>query len=98
MPRRELGPWRQRTSIRTSRWRPAPTTAARRSRLGAGGGLCLEMSLGIDAFQSEIGLQHLADHLREADGRLPAQLLAGLARVALEVVHLRRPDVGLVDL
>src|SRR5690349_9914865 len=37
---------------------------------------------------AQVGIDHLADHVLETDGRLPTQLLSGFAGVALQDVDL----------
>jgi len=42
----------------------------------------------------DVGIHHHLDQLLELDGRLPAQLGAGLRRVAEQVIHLGKVDTG----
>src|SRR5918996_1760094 len=76
---------------------PPPTTARSHSAGGAAGisaGLLLRYSA---AEEVEIGIDHQTNHLLEACARLPAELLARLARVADQVLHLRGAEEARVD-
>src|ERR687895_2053555 len=69
---------------------PPPTTARSHSAGGAAGisaGLLLRYSAPEEV---EIGIDHQTNHLLKACARLPAELLARLARVADEMFHLGR--------
>ena len=72
-----------------SRTAEAGVRAGRRRR-GCAGGSSLAQG-------SQVGVDHHADQLLEADLRLPAELLPGLRRIADEQVDLGRTEELLVD-
>src|ERR687895_763320 len=75
---------------------PPPTTARSHSAgaTGTSAGLLLRHSA---TEQLEVCVDHQADHLLEARARLPAELLARLAGVPDQMLHLGRTQEARVD-
>src|SRR6202165_171245 len=76
---------------------PSPTNPSRDRSAGFCRTLA-EVRLGLEPGGGEVVLEHLPDHLREGDGRPPAQPGACLAGVAAQVRDVRRTEVRLVHL
>src|SRR5215217_4650885 len=75
---------------------PPPTTA--RSHCSGGAPISAGLLLGHAAReQLQVGVDHQPHHLLERRARLPAELLARLAGIADQVLHLRRAHDALVD-
>src|SRR4051812_4955776 len=75
---------------------PPPTTARSHSS-GAAATSARLLLRHAPREQLQVGVDHPLDHLLEGGARAPAKLLARLARVPDQVLHLGRPQVALID-